>query len=118
VIGTGFEELGIALARHWGFPDVIQQSMRRLPDGPARRPVNTEERLRALAACANEYCDAVALLAPAERERAMQAIAARFTDAVPVDVNAREVMQGAIDEIGDFAASSRSISGRPESAAI
>ena len=104
VIGTGFEELGIALARHWGFPDVIQQSMRRLPDGPARRPVNTEERLRALAACANEYCDAVALLAPAERERAMQAIAARFTDAVPVDVrNAREVMQGAIDEIGDFA---------------
>src|SRR5690606_35693116 len=42
VIGTGFEELGIALARHWGFPEVIQQSMRRLPDGPARRPVNAE----------------------------------------------------------------------------
>jgi serine/threonine protein kinase len=104
VIGTGFEELGIALARHWGFPEIIQQSMRRLPVGPARRPVNSEERLRTLAACANEYCDAVALLNPTDRERAMQAIAARFNDAVPIEVrDAREVMQGAIDEIGDFA---------------
>lgn len=104
VIGTGFEALGIALARHWGFPELIQHSMRRLPDGPVRRPANNAERLRALAACANAYCDAVALMEPAERERTMQAIAARFNDAVQVNVrNAREFMQGAIDEIGDFA---------------
>lgn len=104
VIGTDFEALGIALARHWGFPELIQQSMRRLPEGPVRRPQTPDERLRALAACANEYCDAVALMAPADRERAMQAIAARFVDAVPVDTHgARDLMQGAIGEIGDFA---------------
>ncbi|HRP65412.1 MAG TPA: HDOD domain-containing protein [Thauera sp.] len=104
VLGTGFEELGVALARNWGFPDLIQASMRRIEDGPARRPVNAEERLRALAACANEYCDAVALLSPAERDRAMQRIMSRFADAVPVDArDARELMQASIDEIKDFA---------------
>jgi len=46
VIGTDFEGLGIALARHWGFPELIQQSMRRLPEGPVRRPQTPDERRR------------------------------------------------------------------------
>ncbi|WP_297360732.1 serine/threonine protein kinase [Thauera sp.] len=104
VLGAGYEELGIALARSWGFPEVIQNSMRRLPDGPVRAPVDAEDRQRTLAACANAYCDAVARLAPAEREQALRAIASQFEEAVPVPVReARELMCKAVDEIGDFA---------------
>ncbi len=104
VLGAGFDELGIALARSWGFPELIQNSMRKLPEGVAHRPATAEERLRALSACANEYCDSVALLNPTEREHALQAITTRFADAVPIDFQStRELMQRAADEIGDFA---------------
>lgn len=104
VLGTGFEALGIALARHWGFPELIQDSMRHIEDGPVRRPATTEERLRALAACANEYCDAVALLPADERDKALQALSARFADAVPVGAQAaRELMHAAAEEIEAFA---------------
>ncbi|MER2554234.1 MAG: HDOD domain-containing protein [Thauera sp.] len=104
VLGARYEELGVALARSWGFPEVIQNSMRKLPDGPARAPVDADERQRVLAACANAYCDAVARLAPAERERALESIASQFGDAVPVPVReARELMCKAVAEIGEFA---------------
>ncbi len=104
VLGVSFEDLGIGLARSWGFPQVILESMRKLPAGAVRRPATQEDRLRALSAVANEYCDAVAHLAPAERDKAMKAIAGRFADAVPVELKAvRELMQAAVQEIENFA---------------
>jgi serine/threonine protein kinase len=104
VLGAGFEELGIALARAWGFPELIQNSMRALPEGPVHAPRTADERLQALAACANASCDAVSRLAPAERERALADIAARFDEAVPVPAReAREHLRSAVDEIGEFA---------------
>ncbi len=104
VLGISLEDLGIALARSWGFPAVIQHSMRKLAEGPVRRPATTEERQRALSACANEYCDAVARLSGAERDKALQAIASRFADAVPATEQAmREVMQTSIAELSEFA---------------
>ncbi len=104
VLGAGFEELGIALARAWGFPELIQNSMRALPEGAVHPPRTADERLQALAACANACCDAVSRLAPAERERALADIAARFDEAVPVPAReAREHLRSAVDEIGEFA---------------
>ncbi len=104
VLGISLEELGIGLARSWGFPVVIQHSMRKLADGPVRRPATGEERLRALTVCANEYCDAVARLAGAERDKALRAIASRFAEAVPAtEAGMREVMQTSIAEMSEFA---------------
>ena len=104
VLGAGYEELGIALARAWGFPELIQNSMRTLPEGPVHAPRSADERLQSLAACANACCDAVSRLAPAERERALADIAARFDEAVPVPAReAREHLRSAVDEIGEFA---------------
>lgn len=103
VLGVGFEDLGIGLARSWGFPSVIVDSMRQLPEGAVRKPVDAEERLRALSACANEYCDAV-LLPAVERDKALQAIATRFAAAVPLGAqDMREVMQAAVGEMRSFA---------------
>ncbi|MBN8442638.1 MAG: HDOD domain-containing protein [Thauera sp.] len=104
VLGVSFEELGTGLAQAWGFPPVLVDSMRKPAEGPVRRPDTHEGRLRALSACANELCDAVALLPAAERDQAIRQIAGRFVDAVPVtDEGVREALARSIDELDDLA---------------
>ncbi len=69
VLGCSLEALGIAVARQWGFDDSVLTLLRRLPAGTAPRSADSDEALlRALASCANECGDAMAL--PAERQRA------------------------------------------------
>ncbi|GMV56661.1 MAG: hypothetical protein AMXMBFR6_24660 [Betaproteobacteria bacterium] len=88
VLGVGFEDLGIAVARSWGFPDIIMQSMQRLPQGPVREPATHTQRLRVLASCAHELVDAVlqgdaAIREVCERyERAVGVSAARLTETI------------------------------------
>ena len=40
VLGMSYEELGIGVARTWGFPPLIVNSMRKLPGGNVRLPSN------------------------------------------------------------------------------
>ncbi|ENO88888.1 HDOD domain-containing protein [Thauera linaloolentis] len=104
VLGVSFEDLGIGIARSWGFPALILDSMRRPPEGAVRKPATAAERLRALSACANACCDAITRLVPAEQDQALQAIAGRFADAVPLDADTvRELMQAAVGEAESFA---------------
>jgi len=60
VLGVGFEELGIGVARAWGLPESLQQSMRS-PQGeaPLRRVESSVERARWLARGCNEVAEAV-----------------------------------------------------------
>ncbi|HRP95151.1 MAG TPA: HDOD domain-containing protein [Rhodocyclaceae bacterium] len=103
VLGIGFDELGTAIAESWGFPALIVDSMRPLPEGRVRKPANREERLRALAGFANDVCAAVALLPPDERDKAMQTIVRRFGEAVPIeDRQLHKLVEQSIDEIGEF----------------
>ncbi len=60
VLGISFEEMGIAIARQWGFPPLIVGSMRKLPSGAVKRPVTQEDRLRVLSGLSNELCDMIA----------------------------------------------------------
>jgi len=58
VLGIGYEELGVGVARSWGLPDALQRCMR-TPAGevPARPVERGTERQRWLARCANELTD-------------------------------------------------------------
>jgi serine/threonine protein kinase len=60
VLGVGFEQLGIGVARAWGLPESLQQCMRS-PEGkpPARRLESAAERGRWLARGCNELAEAV-----------------------------------------------------------
>ena len=60
VLGLGFEQLGIGVARAWGLPESLQHCMRS-PDGPppARRPEAPTERSRWLARACNEMAEGV-----------------------------------------------------------
>jgi len=60
VLGVGFEQLGIGVARAWGLPESLQQCMRS-PAGepPPRRLESGAERARWLARGCNELAEAV-----------------------------------------------------------
>ena len=65
VLGVGIEALGAAVARGWGFDDAVLALIRPLPLAtPVRSPESDDEVLRALASCAHETVDALALPAP------------------------------------------------------
>ncbi len=78
VLGISFEDLGIGIARSWGFPPAIVNSMRKLPEGLVRTPVTPEEVLRVIAGYSNELCDKVAGAKPEDCHRIMKAAAERF----------------------------------------
>jgi HD-like signal output (HDOD) protein len=78
VLGLAFEDLGMGIARSWGFPQAIVNSMRRLPAAHPRRPSGREESLRLVSGFANELCEAIAGGAAEDRHKIVEAITDRF----------------------------------------
>lgn len=78
VLGLSFEDLGIGIARVWGFPSSIVNSMAHLPAGPVRKPATHEEALRLVAGFSNELCGMIAEAAPEDRQKVIRAAADRF----------------------------------------
>jgi eukaryotic-like serine/threonine-protein kinase len=104
VLGISFEDMGIAIARQWGFPPLIVGTMRRLPAGPVRSQAQQEDRLRVLSAFANELCDVIAQATPEARDRELKKTMVRFAEAVSLDQNEiHQTVQRAVEEVADFA---------------
>ena len=104
VLGISFEEMGIAIARQWGFPPLIVGTMRKLPAGPVKKAVTQEDRLRMLSSFSNELCDVIAQATPEARDRELKKTMARFADAVALDRNqVQQTVQRAVEEVADFA---------------
>ena len=84
VLGLGFQQLGIGVARAWGLPETLQQCMR-TPDGdpPARRVDSGTERVRWLARACNEMAEAV-MRGNEGAGATPEALAARFATALGV----------------------------------
>jgi HD-like signal output (HDOD) protein len=62
VLGTDIEALGVAVARHWGLDESVQQMIRRFPpSAPIHHPENDNDILRTAASCANDLVDALTL---------------------------------------------------------
>ncbi|MBS1158702.1 MAG: Protein kinase:GAF [Proteobacteria bacterium] len=104
VLGISFEEMGIAIAKQWGFPPLIVSTMRKQSGGAVKKPTNQEERLRVLSAFANELCDVIAHSAPENRERDVKKAMARFAEAIPLkQQEVQQTVQRAVDEVANFA---------------
>ncbi|MDO9244552.1 MAG: HDOD domain-containing protein, partial [Rhodocyclaceae bacterium] len=78
VLGISLEDLGIGIARNWGFPPTIIHSMRCLPTDELRQPHTTAEALRVAAAFGNELCDLVSATSPEQRDKVLRKISQRF----------------------------------------
>jgi len=101
VLGTDFEAVGTAVARHWGMDAGVLHMMRRLPlTAPVRAADNDDDVLRAVASCANEAIDALGLPPPRQGD-ALQRIAQRY--ARTLGIGLRELM-AALAERPDTAA--------------
>lgn len=104
VLGISFEDMGIAVARQWGFPPLIVSSMRALPAGHVKRATTPEDKLRLLSGLANELCTVIAQATPEGRERELKRTMARFADAVALDQKeVQQTVQRAVEEVAEFA---------------
>ncbi len=104
VLGVSFENLGIGIARSWGFPDQLVQTMKKLPDGKVRKSASNVDRLRALAGFSNELCEIVLDTPDADRSKALAKLTTRFGDSVPVTAEQLTgLMEKSMQDIGQFA---------------
>jgi len=104
VLGISFEDMGIAIAKQWGFPPVIVGTLRKLPPGAVKKPQNNEDRLRVLAGLSNELCSVIAQATPEARDREMKKAMARFADAISIDhKEMHETVQRSVEEVAEFA---------------
>ncbi len=108
VFGLSFEDLGIGIARSWGFPAGIVNSMRRLPPGPLRKPGGHDETLRLVAGFANELCEAIAGSPPDAQAKAMQVVNQRFGASMQMtDQQLQRTIETSIGELVEVAATLR-----------
>ncbi|GBG01876.1 hypothetical protein AZSI13_12030 [Azospira sp. I13] len=104
VLGMSYEELGIGVARTWGFPPLIVNSMRKLPAGNVRAPNTPEDKLRVLSAFSNELCLVIAQATPEDRARELKKLTARFGDSVKLDEREiRSTIERSITQVKEFA---------------
>lgn len=100
VLGIGYQDLGLGIARNWGFPESIVQSMYRLPPGRIAAAKSKEERLRALSGYANELCAAVEA-DPRTRAAVLARLRSRYGDCLSIGEN--QVAAAVENSIGDLA---------------
>lgn len=91
VLGISYEDLGLGVARQWGFPESMQRNMRR-PDGdaPPRLVEAAPDRMRWLARASNDVADVILHSEPAEAHAKVRAMAQRYARALGVEAKAFE----------------------------
>ena len=104
VLGVSFEDMGVGIARTWGFPNLIVNSMRKLPAGNIRKANNVEERMRVLSDFSNELCSLISDVEPEQRQKELRKVTARFGDNIALsDEVLRETMEKSFQEVAQFA---------------
>ena len=83
VLGIGFDELGIEVARRWNFPPNVLHAMRALPEGLLAAAPTEKERIAHCAGFARELCDAAWRTPPQEREAVLSQLIERFQASIP-----------------------------------
>ncbi|BAL96645.1 serine/threonine protein kinase [Rubrivivax gelatinosus] len=94
VLGIGFEELGIGIARSWGLPDTLLRTMRSpTGDAPGRAVERGVERQRWVGRLGNEMADAMLFLEPEALPERLAELGARY--APTLGVAPREIAKAA-----------------------
>jgi serine/threonine protein kinase len=108
VLGISYEELGIGVARSWGFPDSMIGSMRRLPEGSVKKSAHPSEKLRVLAGLSDQLC-AVFEQVPAEKQKEeLLKISRRFGDSIPFDnEQLQQTVKQSLEEVVSYTAAIR-----------
>lgn len=97
VLGVGLEEVGAAVAKHWGLGPELQQMIHRIPLDQRVRSIQSDvDALCKTASAANDVVDAISLLPPDRALRALEAIAQRYARALKINLrNIQEAIHSA-----------------------
>lgn len=103
-LGVSADELGMAVARTWKFPDLFVHCMATAGEAPLARPENLPDRVRMMATFANELCE-LAVASPAgSRREAMTAFEGRYAACLTItDRGLCKLMGAALDKFRLFA---------------
>jgi hypothetical protein len=94
----------MGIAKNWGFPSNIVDSMRPLPAGEVRKPNTTDEALHVIAGFANEMCDMLAATLPEQRGKALARISQRFGNSLQMtDRQLQTDMEKSIEDLAEVA---------------
>jgi len=81
ILGASYDELGLAIARHWHFPPSILHAMAPIEDAPQKKPAASDsDRLQVVANMARELHRSVAGKPPEEQEQAIDALYQRYRE--------------------------------------
>lgn len=108
VLGISYEELGIGVARSWGFPDSMVGSMRRLPDGAVKKSSNSNERLRHLAGLSDQLCTVFEQVPTEKQKDELLKISRRFGDSISLDQEQlAQTVKRSLEEVVSYTAAIR-----------
>jgi HD-like signal output (HDOD) protein len=81
VLGASYDELGLAIARHWHFPSNILHAMAPIEAAPQKKAATSDsDRLQVVANMARELHRSVAGKTPEEQEQAIDALYLRYRE--------------------------------------
>lgn len=108
VLGISYEELGIGVARSWGFPDSMVGSMRRLPEGAVKKSAHPNERLRQLAGLSDQLCTVFEQVPAEQQKDELLKISRRFGDSIPLDQEQlAQTVKRSLEEVVGYTAAIR-----------
>ena len=105
ILGLNFEELGIGIAKTWGFPDSMLLSMRSLPDEKVKKGMSNGDKLRILSGFSNELSKVITNTPENERAAAVTRLSAKFGDCLAV--NEKQIgalVEKSLQDISQFSA--------------
>lgn len=104
VLGLSFEELGVAIAKTWGFPPGMVNSMRRLP-AKVRKPASHDDMLQVVAGFSHELSEIVSGAGPDDYRQATQALTERFRTSLQLsDTQVKGLLETSLEEVSKIAA--------------
>lgn len=104
VLGISYQDLGMGIARSWGFPDQIIYSMRKPGDGPVKKPTTGREGLRIVSGFSSALCEVIANSPQEERGKEIKKLMARYGEAAPIsEKRLQEALSKAIEEVSKYA---------------
>jgi hypothetical protein len=90
VLGISLDELGVAVARAWKFPENIAYCMRGLPSGAVEKPKSVLDYVRHFSVFANELCGLAGSGLPENRGEPLSRLVQRFEQSI--DISETEVL--------------------------
>lgn len=100
VLGVSYEEMGVAVAHAWNFPEKIIHSMQKLDPERVRRPASEEDKLQVLANLSHDLCRIARATPPAEKGKRLLALSQRYAPALSLpDSQATGLVEDALKEL-------------------